>query len=222
MFRDNSFPALLLATLAPPCATESGTPGSQNSSSTCTGGGRCYFHNQVPVLFWKDCSCRLYLKRRSFEREFFVWLSQKIRSFQKRWTLQSVSFYPALAASSLRGKARQEAHAFPVLLTQVTASSLFKWSGTKETAAQRAKGAGHQGSVQLPNHGEAAWGSPPPFSASHSCAHPPKVSRKRPQKRCHCEMRNVLDLLFPPRALGCLPPPRWQFTQARKWFLPSI
>lgn len=41
MSRDNSFPALLLATLAPPCATESGTPGSQNSSSTCKGGGGC-------------------------------------------------------------------------------------------------------------------------------------------------------------------------------------
>lgn len=66
MSRDNSFPALLLATLAPPCATESGTPGSQNSSSTCVcvcwGGGLspqpgpCFVLKglQLPALFKEE------------------------------------------------------------------------------------------------------------------------------------------------------------------------
>lgn len=56
-------PALLRATQAPPCATESGTPGSQNSSSTCTGGGGvfpqlgpCFVLKrlQLPALFKEE------------------------------------------------------------------------------------------------------------------------------------------------------------------------
>lgn len=170
MSRDNSFP--------PPCATESGTPGSQNSSSTCTGG---YRHNQVPVLFWKDCSCRFYLKRRSFEREFFLFHCHK-RFTPFRNDAPSNPFPFILLWLLVLWEERLDTDtrhtSLPVLLTQVTASSLFKWSGTKETAAQRVKGEGH-GLVKLPSLGAAAWGSPPPFSASQRYAHPPKVFQKK-------------------------------------------
>lgn len=189
-----------------------------------------YRHNQVPVLFWKDCSCRFYLKRRSFEREFFLSDCHK-RFTPFRNDAPSNPFPFILLWLLVLWEERLDTDtrhtSLPVLLTQVTASSLFKLSRTKETAAQRAKGEG-QGLVKLPSQGVAAWGSPPPFSAPQRCAHPPKVFQKKATEDMslwNVERPGSVNRPPPPprpRALGCMPPPRRQFTQARKWFLSSI
>lgn len=60
------------------------------------------------------------------------------------------------------------------------------------------------------------------FPTSLGCAHPPKVSRKRPRKKCRCETWSVLDLFFPSGALRWMPLPRGQFTEAGKGFLSRI
>lgn len=98
------------------------------------GGGGGVLHNQIPVLFWKDCSCQLYLKRRSFERDFFFFFDCHKRFTPLANDAPSNPFPFILLWLLVLWEERLDTRhtSLPVLLTQVTASIFFKWSGTKE------------------------------------------------------------------------------------------
>lgn len=131
--------------------------------------------------------------------------SQNVDSFQKPSTPSPL--YPALAARSLRGKAR---HRACLSSSFVNSSDCLKPS-QMNWDERNCRSAGKGFRPQLSRATQALRGCLRfPTSVPHLpglCPPSKGFRKKRPQKKCHCETWGVLDLLFPPWHQGaCLLP----------------